>query len=137
MGDNQRSSSVVIAGFCSFGALDHQRRVLHESSLPYLSEDRDSTSYQSVKRSANNNTRQNLFCLVPYTRQRQTLGKAPSAANDSKRPLALPNVGITDTRQMCDLPSAFSRHLEKHIYFFPFSIPTFFVVILDYLELHI
>jgi hypothetical protein len=48
MGDNQRSSDVVIAGFCSFGALDHQRRVLHQSSLPYLSEDRDSTSYQVV-----------------------------------------------------------------------------------------
>jgi hypothetical protein len=46
MGDNQRSSGVVIAGFCSFRALDHQRRVLHQSSLPYLSEDRDSTSYQ-------------------------------------------------------------------------------------------
>jgi hypothetical protein len=35
----------VIAGFCSFRALDHQHRVLHQSSLPYLSEDRDSTSY--------------------------------------------------------------------------------------------
>jgi hypothetical protein len=48
MGDNQWSSGVVIAGFCSFGALDHQRRVLHQSSLPYLSEDRDSTFYQVV-----------------------------------------------------------------------------------------
>jgi hypothetical protein len=38
----------VIAGFCSFGALDHQRRVLHQSILPYLLEDRDSTSYQVV-----------------------------------------------------------------------------------------
>jgi hypothetical protein len=38
----------VIAGFCSFGALDHQRRVLHQSSLPFLSEDQDSTSYQVV-----------------------------------------------------------------------------------------
>jgi hypothetical protein len=38
----------VIAGFCSFGVLDHQRRILHQSSLPYLSEDRDSTSYQVV-----------------------------------------------------------------------------------------
>jgi hypothetical protein len=38
----------VIAGFCLFGALDHQRRVLHQSSLPYLSEDRDSTFYQVV-----------------------------------------------------------------------------------------
>jgi hypothetical protein len=46
MGDNQWSSGVVIAGFCSFGTLDHQRRVLHQSSLPYLSEVRDSTSYQ-------------------------------------------------------------------------------------------
>jgi hypothetical protein len=36
----------VIARFCSFEALDHQRRVLHQSSLPYLSKDRDSTSYQ-------------------------------------------------------------------------------------------
>jgi hypothetical protein len=35
----------VIAGFCSFRVLDHQRRILHQSSLPYLSEDRDSTSY--------------------------------------------------------------------------------------------
>jgi hypothetical protein len=48
MGDNQRSSGVVIAGFCSFEALDHQRRVLHQSSLPYLSEDWDSSSYQVV-----------------------------------------------------------------------------------------
>jgi hypothetical protein len=48
MGDNQWSSGVVIAGFCSFGAFDHQCRVLHQSSLPYLSEDRDSTSYQVV-----------------------------------------------------------------------------------------
>jgi hypothetical protein len=48
MGDNQRSSGVVIAGFYSFGALDHQRRVPHQSSLPYLSEDQDSTSYQVV-----------------------------------------------------------------------------------------
>jgi hypothetical protein len=38
----------VIVGFCSFGALDHQRRVLHQSSLPYLSEDQDSTSYEVV-----------------------------------------------------------------------------------------
>jgi hypothetical protein len=38
----------VIAGFCSFGALDHQRQVLHQSCLPYFSEDRDSTSYQVV-----------------------------------------------------------------------------------------
>jgi hypothetical protein len=38
----------VIAGFCLFGVLDHQRRVLHQSSLPYLSEDQDSTSYQVV-----------------------------------------------------------------------------------------
>jgi hypothetical protein len=38
----------VITGFCSFGALDHQRQVLHQSSLPYLSEDRDSASYQVV-----------------------------------------------------------------------------------------
>jgi hypothetical protein len=36
----------VIARFCSFGALVHQHRVLHESSLPYLSEDWDSSSYQ-------------------------------------------------------------------------------------------
>jgi hypothetical protein len=48
MGDNQRSSGVVIARFCSFGALVHQRGVLHQSSLPYLSEDRDSSSYQVV-----------------------------------------------------------------------------------------
>jgi hypothetical protein len=48
MGDNQRSSGVVIARFCSFGALDHQHRVLHQSSLPYLLEDRDSISYQVV-----------------------------------------------------------------------------------------
>jgi hypothetical protein len=39
----------VIAGFCSFGALDHQRRVLHQSSLLYLSEDPDSTSYHSPR----------------------------------------------------------------------------------------
>jgi hypothetical protein len=48
MGDNQWSSGVVIVKFSSFGALDHQRRVLHQSSLPYLSEDRDSSSYQVV-----------------------------------------------------------------------------------------
>jgi hypothetical protein len=48
MGDNQWSSGVETAGFCSFGALDHQCQVLHQSSLPYLSEDRDSTSYQVV-----------------------------------------------------------------------------------------
>jgi hypothetical protein len=46
MGDNQWSCGVVIAGFCSFGALDHQHRVFYQSSLPYLSEDRDSTSHQ-------------------------------------------------------------------------------------------
>jgi hypothetical protein len=46
--DNQWSGGVVIAGFCSFGALDHQRRVLHQSSLLYLTEDQDSTSYQVV-----------------------------------------------------------------------------------------
>jgi hypothetical protein len=40
-GDNQWSNGVVIAGFCSFGGFDHQRQVLHQSSLPYLSEDRD------------------------------------------------------------------------------------------------
>jgi hypothetical protein len=45
-----RDSGVVIAGFCSFGALDHQRRVLHQSSLPYFSEDRDSFSYHYTKR---------------------------------------------------------------------------------------
>jgi hypothetical protein len=45
MGDNQRSSGVVIVRFCLFGALVHQCRVLHQSSLPYLSEDRDSSSY--------------------------------------------------------------------------------------------
>jgi hypothetical protein len=38
----------VIVRFCSFGALDHQRRVLHRSSLLYLSEDRDSTSYHGI-----------------------------------------------------------------------------------------
>jgi hypothetical protein len=38
----------VIVRFCSFRALDHQRRVLHQSSLLCLSEDRDSTSYQVV-----------------------------------------------------------------------------------------
>jgi hypothetical protein len=32
-------------GFYSFEALVHQHRVLHQSSLPYLSEDRDSSSY--------------------------------------------------------------------------------------------
>jgi hypothetical protein len=47
-GDNQQSNDVVIARFCSFGALVHQRRLLHQSSLPYLSEDRDSSSYQVV-----------------------------------------------------------------------------------------
>jgi hypothetical protein len=50
-GDNQQRSGVVIVGFCSFGALDHQRWVLHQSSLSYLSEDRDSTSYQ-IERSS-------------------------------------------------------------------------------------
>jgi hypothetical protein len=39
----------VIARFCSFGALDHQRRVFHQSSLPYLSENRDSSSYHYLK----------------------------------------------------------------------------------------
>jgi hypothetical protein len=39
-----------------FGALDHQRRVLHQSSLPYLSEDRDTFSYQLVVRGFQNNT---------------------------------------------------------------------------------
>jgi hypothetical protein len=48
MGDNQWSYGVVIARFCSFEALDHQRQVLHQSSLSYLSEDRDSTSYQEI-----------------------------------------------------------------------------------------
>jgi hypothetical protein len=48
MGDNQRSSGVVIVRFCSFRALVHQRRVLHQLSLLYLSEDRDSSSYQVV-----------------------------------------------------------------------------------------
>jgi hypothetical protein len=38
----------VIARFRSFGALDHQRQVLQQSSLPYLSEDQDSISYQVV-----------------------------------------------------------------------------------------
>jgi hypothetical protein len=38
----------VIVGFYSFGSLDHQHRVLHQSSLPYLSEDRESTSYQKT-----------------------------------------------------------------------------------------
>jgi hypothetical protein len=46
VGDNQQSSGVVIARFCSFGLLDHQRRVFSQSNLPYLSEDRDSSSYQ-------------------------------------------------------------------------------------------
>jgi hypothetical protein len=38
----------VIARFYLFRALVHQRRVLHQSSLPYLSEDRDSSSDQVV-----------------------------------------------------------------------------------------
>jgi hypothetical protein len=48
-GDNQRSSGAVIMKFRLFGALVHQRRVLHQSSLPYLSEDRDSSSYECRK----------------------------------------------------------------------------------------
>jgi hypothetical protein len=59
----------VTAGFYSFGALDHQHRVLHQSSLPYLSEDRDSTFYQvvSVIRLPVRYTRVplDLFCFCP------------------------------------------------------------------------
>jgi hypothetical protein len=65
----------VIAGFCSFGALDHQRRVLHQSSLPYLSEDRESTSYQvvSVIRLPVRYTRVplDLFCFHPIVHKSQ------------------------------------------------------------------
>jgi hypothetical protein len=74
MGDNQQSSGVVIVGFYSFGALDHQRRVLHQSSLPYLSKDRDSTSYQvvSVIRLPVRYTRVplDLFCFRPIVHKK-------------------------------------------------------------------
>jgi hypothetical protein len=67
--DNQRSSGVVIARFCSFRALVHQCRVLHQSSLPYISEDQDSSSYQvvSVIRLPMRYTRAPLdsFCFHP------------------------------------------------------------------------
>jgi hypothetical protein len=62
----------VIARFYSFGALDHQRRVLHQSSLLYFSEDRDSSSYQvvSVIRLPVRYTRVPLdlfcFCLIVH-----------------------------------------------------------------------
>jgi hypothetical protein len=76
MGDNQRSSGVVIARFCSFGALDHQRRVLHQSSLAYLSEDRESSSYQvvSVIRLLVRHTRVPLdfFCFCPIVHKKAT-----------------------------------------------------------------
>jgi hypothetical protein len=76
----------VIAGFCLFGALDHQRQVLPQSSLPYLSEDRDSTSYQvgSVIKLPMRYTRVplDLFCfhpivhknLIPTSAKRQNRG---------------------------------------------------------------
>jgi hypothetical protein len=38
----------VILRFYSFGALVYQRRVLHQLSLPYLLEDRDSSSYHDL-----------------------------------------------------------------------------------------
>jgi hypothetical protein len=44
MGDNQRSSGVVIARSRSLEALDHQHRDLHPIKLSYLTEDQDSSS---------------------------------------------------------------------------------------------
>jgi hypothetical protein len=52
MGDNQRSSGVVIAMFRSLGALDHQRRYLHPIKLSYLTEDRAFPSINREWRSA-------------------------------------------------------------------------------------
>jgi hypothetical protein len=46
MGDNQRSSGVVIARSRSLGGLDHQRRDLHPIKLSYLTEDRPYPFYQ-------------------------------------------------------------------------------------------
>jgi hypothetical protein len=64
----------VLARFCSFGALDHQRRLLHQSSLPYLSEDQDSTSYQvlSVIRLPIRYTHVplDLFCFYPIVHKK-------------------------------------------------------------------
>jgi hypothetical protein len=47
---NQRSRGVVTAWFQTdvVRSLRHQRRDLHQSTYPYLSEDRDSTYYQVV-----------------------------------------------------------------------------------------
>jgi hypothetical protein len=44
MGDNQRSSGVVIARCRSLDALDHQRRDLHPIKLSYLTEEQTSSS---------------------------------------------------------------------------------------------
>jgi hypothetical protein len=46
MGDNQRSSGVVIVRSRSLGGLDHQRRDLHPIKLSYLTEDRPYPFYQ-------------------------------------------------------------------------------------------
>jgi hypothetical protein len=40
MGDNQRSSGVVIARICSLEALDHQCRDIYTFKLSFLTEDR-------------------------------------------------------------------------------------------------
>jgi hypothetical protein len=59
----------VIARFCSLRVLVHQRRVLHQTSLSYLSEDRDSSFYEvvSVIRLPVRYTRVTLdsFCFHP------------------------------------------------------------------------
>jgi hypothetical protein len=66
----------VIVRFCSFGALVHQRRVLHQSSLPYLSKDWDSSSYQmvSVIRLPMRYTHVplDLFCFRPIVHKKAT-----------------------------------------------------------------
>jgi hypothetical protein len=81
-------------------------------------------------------TRQNLFCLVPYPRQRQTLGKAPSAANDSKRSLAF-RVSVSRTLGKCVICQALFLGTQQNIFiYFPLSTQTFSIVILYYLELH-
>jgi hypothetical protein len=44
MGDNQRTSGVVIVRIRSLEALDHKYRDLHPIKLSYLTEDRASSS---------------------------------------------------------------------------------------------